>query len=320
MCSKIDVVPATVNPDDQIGVQTSIVGGCAPAGSGISSLSAYIPQNGEYEWAGEGNSCYYCSFDSPNSIDCSTGCANISCCAIVGTEGTYKRKSYNADPTQCCIQGVSMIDNTTCDPKYRNPKSTSCYDALKQFCTQGDKIFTEGVCQTWCANNLDECKLLKSQICNDPARFGNGYCKDWCLQNNGLCDTSVNSFCVSDTTNDSICACLKSDLIKYKYNPVCEDKACIDNGYQTSSMLSSRGSGCQIVDCTTYFNIVAGGKVQFEDVTLQQRCGSSSGGTTTNIGGTSLIKRYGILFYTIAALLIWFIIIVVIVKLVQKRS
>lgn len=321
-CTKLPVQQAVNNPDDQLETVIAIKDGCAPAGSGVGYLGKYIPQNGEYEWAGEGASCYYCSLDAPNSVNCSAGCADVSCCAIIGTAGTYKRTSYKADPVQCCLQGVPTIDNLTCDPNYRNPKSQTCYDALKEHCIQGDRIFTEDVCKTWCANNLEECTLYKTQICNAPANFNNGYCKDWCLQNFGLCDASATAYCDADTSGDTFCNCLKSDLLKYKYNPLCEDKACIEHGYATSSMMNSRGEGCQIVDCNTYLNVTAGGKVQFQDVNIQQRCGSQSQSPSptgpdekpTSLAGKAQVyyTSHKLLVWTIIALIVWFIFIIIV--------
>jgi hypothetical protein len=305
-CSKVPVQHAISNPEDAIGTVLTVPGGCAPLGTGVSYLSEYIPDNGEYSWAGEGSACYFCSFDKPNSIGCSVGCDGISCCAIVGHTGTYKRTSYKADPKQCCLQSASTIGNLTCDPKYRNPTSSNCYEYVKDYCLTGDNIFTADVCASWCANNVQECNQAKSKICNDPSQFTNGYCKDWCLQNPGLCDTSATMYCSKDKTKDTFCSCLNSDLMKYKYNPLCEDKNCISHGYATQSMITSRGQGCQIVDCNTYFNVSAGGKTEFQDLNIQQRCGSKSSALSSSNINYGLLGVIGIVILCIIIALIYF--------------
>lgn len=273
-CSKIYAEKAKAHPDDEIGNVISVPGGCQPIGS--TYLNGYIPDNKEYEWAGEGAVCYYCSFSPPNSIDCSSGCDGVNCCAIVGRRGTYKRKSYNADPMACCITGESMIDGLTCHPSYRKTTSDACYRYLKAYCSVGNTLMFDEACQSWCAVNPAECALKKSKLCSED--FSNPNCKEWCLQNPGLCDKSAEEYCAKpENKNDTFCACINSELVKHNYNPLCEDKKCITHGYPTESMITSRGDGCKIIDCTTYLNLSSGGKTELNDVTVQQRCGGDSG-------------------------------------------
>jgi hypothetical protein len=316
-CNKIVAQPAKVNPDDQIGTVLTVPGACAPAGTGAGWIAGLIPQNGEYEWAGEGSSCFYCSNGAPNSISCSVGCDGVDCCAIVGHTGTYKRTSYKADPVQCCITGQPMIGELTCNPDYRNPNSSACYDIVKTYCILGERLFSDKVCQSWCSNNHNECNLYKSKICNDPVNINNAYCKSWCLQNPGLCDTSAADYCKNNNP-DKFCNCLNSDLIKYKYNPLCEDKSCIDFGYPTSSMVTSRGQGCQIIDCNTYFNVVSEGKVQLTDVDVAQRCGSTQSSQQT-LSQSFWERNKTLIIYIIAWVLLILLIILLIVVIGKKR-
>jgi len=322
-CSKVIAQVASVNPDDQIGVPITIHGGCGLAGSAFTSLGSYIPSNGEYEWAGEGSTCYYCSANVPNSITCPAGCADLDCCAVVGVQGTYKRKSYNADPVECCKTGKSLLNNLTCHPKYRNPKSQDCYKILKDYCIQGANLFTEDVCKTWCTANPEECVTYQSKVCNGSSNLNFG-CKQWCLHHPGMCDSSAEEYCKNDTTGDDYCACLRSDVQKFNYNPICVDRKCIDHGYQTASMLSARGDKCQdVVDCNTYFDISAGGKVDFADVNIQQRCRTPPNPPTPpppTIPPSSQSLRYSnlvhdhkiLLIGTMVAVVVWILIVVII--------
>ena len=269
-CSKSSPVKSAVNPDDPIGVRLTVPNACAPAGSVEGYMTSLIPDNGEYTWAGEGSSCYYCSLSAPKKISCSAGCDGIDCCAVIGKTGTYKRSQYLADPVQCCLKSAKMISDKTCDPKYRNPTSEACFAAIKSYCVQEDKLFNEDICKTWCAQNEQECFLYKQQMCNSEM---NNHCKDWCMQNHGYCDNSFKKYCSTISKEvDPSCSCIQSSLMQYQYNPLCEDRKCIDNGYQTSSMLSAFGEGCQIVDCGIYFDITAKENVIFDEPQIDQRC------------------------------------------------
>jgi len=274
-CSTTDPTMPAVNPSDAIGQVLNINGGCAPSGTAQNYLGSFVPNNGEYEWAGEGPGCHYCSTQAPRAVGCSSGCASVQCCSIMGSSGTYKRTKYGADPVQCCLQSASMIGNQTCDPQYRVPTSTACYDAIKAYCIQGDNLFSQNVCQSWCSSNPTECQSYKESYCNQNANVSSSYCQTWCMDNMGSCDNSMDWWCAqSANQKDPKCSCINSDLIQYQYNPLCDDKNCIDTGYQTNSMVNARGSGCQIVDCSTYFNVQAGGNVTFDDVNIAQRCGT----------------------------------------------
>jgi hypothetical protein len=268
-----------VNAEDKIGEVKTVTNACAPAGAVYSYVNKYIPQNGEYEWAGEGGECNYCSADIPKGVD--KGCfMGASCWPILGARGTYKRKTYNADPKECCIQEKSIIGGLTCDPKYRDPLSGDCFQYIDIYCMDENNLFDSEVCHTFCAKNPKLCNDRKSDICNTISGFkSNPACKEWCRKNDGWCDISATSYCL-DPANavDSFCSCLNSDLQKTNYNPMCEDIKCIDHGYGTSGMLASLAKGCQIVDCSTYLKVSAGGNVDFKDVTLQERCG---GGPST---------------------------------------
>src|SRR3990172_12623687 len=129
-CKKIYPNVANPNPSDQIGQVIEISNGCGPAGTVSNYLYNYIPQNGEYQWAGEGSGCHYCSVEAPIEVSCSAGCESIKCCSIAGKRGTYQRTGYNADPFTCCstLPSSSMIGNLTCNPKYNNNYATGDCD------------------------------------------------------------------------------------------------------------------------------------------------------------------------------------------------
>lgn len=294
------------NPDDPINQEISIKDACAPAGSASGSMRHLIPKNGEYEWAGEGASCNYCSLDAPKSVTCSSGCDGVNCCSIIGVQGKYKRVSYKADPIDCCLNQTKTVGGKTCNPIYRNPKSDSCYNVIKNHCTQGDNIFKDTkVCQSWCSENLVECDIVKSLHCNKPGNTNKPECQKWCMQHQGKCDSSFVNFC-NDPKNikNPKCSCINSSLVHYKYNPLCSDRECIDHGYSTSSMQQSRGDGCSIVDCSTYFDVKSNGNVKFTDLDLEQKCGNVSSEDNTIINSGGIDNKYIIISGVVAVILI----------------
>lgn len=271
-CSK-ESLPEYVLPDANhlIGEKHTIPKACAPTGSGLEHMASLIPSNGEYVWAGEGDWCHYCSNEAPRETNCSS-CDGDSCCPIWGKRGMYKRASYDADPVQCCILGTKTIGDKTCDPKYNIPHSESCFLAKKKYCSKNPlRLWSDPICQNWCANNLAECQMQKSSFCNDPSNIKNKECLNWCIADPGKCDVSMKQFCIENPA-DYRCACINSPLLYHNHNPLCDDRKCIDFGYATTSQIISRGKGCQIVDCKTYFDIQSKGKVIFDDVTIKDRC------------------------------------------------
>lgn len=278
-CSK-ESIPERVlfNPNDPIDEVHTIPKACAPTGAAMEYMLPLLPSNGEYGWAGEGDDCHYCSDEPPRETTCSS--CDGGCCPIWGKRGTYKRVSYDADPVQCCILGTKTIKDKTCDPKYADPHSESCFLATKEYCSKNPfRLWSDSKCQTWCANNAAECKLQKGSFCNDPNNIKNKECLDWCVADPGKCDIAMRQYC-SENPLDYRCGCINSPLLQHQHNPLCDDRKCIDFGYATASQITSRGKGCQIIDCKTYFDIKSKGEVHFDDVTIQDRC-DTPGSTKT---------------------------------------
>ena len=77
----------------------------------------------------------------------------------------YDRKLGIHDSSKYCGTCFLIGDNT-CDPKYSNPKGPECYNAIKNFCLNGDNLFTQNVCKTWCSANPNECEIFKKDYCD----------------------------------------------------------------------------------------------------------------------------------------------------------
>jgi hypothetical protein len=184
---------------------------------------------------------------------------------------------------------------------FRDQKGVGCYNYIKEHCIKNK--FNGDVCRTWCAQNKEECNKYMSDRCNDQWSDHVG-CIEWCMQNHGKCDEMMMRWCKANPT-DPKCSCILSDVQQYQHNPVCIDRKCIDHGYQTSSMISSRGNGCKIVDCNTYLNIKSKGQVQIDDVNLDQQCGSQEVTQALQMKDSSLWMIVGILSFMVLIWTMW---------------
>ncbi len=135
-------------------------------------------------------------------------------------------------------------------------------------------------------------KLSRESMCNDPnvpEPYRSWCATKWCLSKNGMgkCDTLMKTYCATAAgKTDPGCACINSPVAGTKYNPFCEDSKCITGGYPTQGMITSLGTGCNIVDCSTAITLINNGGVQLSDPTVTQRCGSNATteDTTTKTG------------------------------------
>jgi len=267
----------------------------------------YLPNGGEYEYGGTGNTCYRCMWDSGvKETTCSSGCVGFaSCCTspIPGKKVLIRRKAYNGRKSYCCLkpdrQTFMGQTSLTCDPSFdgTNPEcntvmQSSCgktayeldnYEPKPEhknkaimFRTDKDGLnLGAKKCNAWCLTYPEACKTVKTQICSDPTKFKNNKnkCLDFCYLNPGKCDKAMFEYCKTPEGKlDPKCSCINSDINKTKYNPLCVDSKCIRNGYATNSQLVSRGGGCRIVDCSVVMDINAGGNVEFDDVKVVQNC------------------------------------------------
>jgi hypothetical protein len=211
--SRANPEKAQNNPNDAINQVITINPGCGLAGTAENSLGKYIPDNGEYIWAGENGSCHYCSLDAGvEAAKCDSGCADISCCAIIGARGSYKRTKYLADPLTCCLQEKATIGNLTCDPKYRSNTKSDCRSYLTEYC-ENTTNFPEPICQSFCNNELDAKR--------------------------STCDNAINKYCESNPT-DVKCKCAyppqKIQDLKKKIDPnIIGDITCWYDGCQSTN-------------------------------------------------------------------------------------
>lgn len=252
------------DPNDKIDEKKPITYGCGDE----YELLKYIPQNGEYQWAGESD-----DYDP-------------ACCGK--PTGHYKRTSYLADNKECCKNLTSTIGNKTCNPAYRGPFTSECDTIMKEYCLDNtpeahkNNIFTQPSCSLWCTKNdgtKEICKQKKTTLCNDANNLQSSECKQWCLENPGQCDKGMTDYCVKpENIHDPICTCINS-FVDFKdrdiNNPRCVDKNCILTGYSTAAMMNNNVK-CQNISCDVYYDMHENDRVNIHENYISQTCGGKT--------------------------------------------
>lgn len=239
-----------------------IQSGCAPAGSVGNHVKC--PENGEWQYVGEGDWCTYDSQKPGCFLDCdggmSCGVGNMTGhCKVAGKRGRCQRKSgsdgYQADKVQCCLQNALTVGDKTCHPDYRNKTGPACQSALREYCSQGNNLFS-AECQAWASGTGD---------------------------GNPEADTVITSVCLRPENKDRIeCQCIISGkkLADLGVNPSkipvkCIDAKCQDpRSLQTTAM---RRTVCNVTNCSIQdlkilqnYSKINGG------INISQRCSSES--------------------------------------------
>ena len=169
-CSRTPIHKMSNNASDTIGSVKNIDGAC---NIDMSGMSKYIPDNGEYSVADKGSGCEY----QGGSYDLCPGSA------LWGYRGRYKRDSYKADNTQCCLKNQTVIGNLTCDPKYRSNTGDDCVALLANYCSDNSTFSSSDDCKSFCQNQVSAGK--------------------------STCDTIYDNYCKSSYgASDPKCSCI----------------------------------------------------------------------------------------------------------------
>ena len=127
--------------------QPIVYDGCVPdigggqPGSGLDRFkggnscgSNCYPNNGEFEWAGLGESCKMCS-----GVVSGYGCTCPTTSSVGGRKPTIKRIAYRGDPARCCASQELLDGEFTCDPaaqKQNGRVSDYCLNSEFQRCSK----------------------------------------------------------------------------------------------------------------------------------------------------------------------------------------
>ena len=244
------------NPQDRINQHRDITDGCGPAGSVKGKLYNKIPNNGEYEWAGEGGGCHYASSKSGGySMTCSAGCTHGHC-AIAGRKGTYKRVRYKASDNSCCTgqaAGNWTVGKVTCHPDARGVTKTRCVPIMKKECAggRGDNIFGKSYCQEFCLDSKYKpwCDQQKTTRCSTAAAMNTSGCKTWCMANPDKCTKGIGEMCKGDTIfTQDVCSkwCEANQRLCMQHKKAyCNNVSKIQSDAKCSSFCASNLNECK---------------------------------------------------------------------------
>jgi len=258
-CSEKNPKKQKNNPNDKLNSKITIPDACGLAGTASNSLSQYIPDNGEYEWAGEGSGCHYSSRNPGRAMSCSAGCTGPVLkltCSIAGKKGTYKRTSYKANEKDCCL-GKGNPDGTlgkyTCHPDARTIHSSRCIPYLKKLCESNDNIFKKANCINFCgkSQNNEFCDSQKIKYCNSSDKLKNNKnCTEWCKINSKKCASGIQDYC-SNSDNlftKNICTDYCTENTKWCKDAssiFCDSKNQISTNQHCYNWCKSNKSNCE---------------------------------------------------------------------------
>ena len=190
-----------------------------------------------------------------------------------------KWTGYSGSKMNCCLNGNDSP--RSCDPTLTY-SSGNCDDVFASYCAQGSNIITDQKCINWASARPASAAPLMKRACIASTLGAGSVCRNWCMNNQGQCDDAMAQYCKS-YPNDPMCRCYTSPAAQY--NAICIDKDCRDTGYKTAAMLTTQ---CPTqIDCKQYITLAAGGKINFTDNTVIQRCGNDGGGVNTAGSGST---------------------------------
>jgi len=269
--------------NDRLNVPFELPNFCGPAGTVSGYVHPYLDKAKEYQFAGEGSQCRYCSVDAPRSISCTAGCSDVSCCAIIGNRAKFERGSFKGDVEKCCLDGPRIDDEgRTCHPDYTFD-NLKCKNIILRECLKDKSNFLRPghVCAKYAVLYPGEGDEMMGDACNDPVIFNSEreLCKSLCLELNGQCDTSSMQYCsTTEGNNDSYCSCINdtSDT-----NPICNNnKTCQIRGYITNALGKLK---CIINKCIVDLSFQNIRAVDIKSLEIAQSCDGSGGNSAEEV-------------------------------------
>jgi hypothetical protein len=141
--------------DEAVGDEYEAEGFCSPV-TDDNERKKYCGNigDGEWEFSGRGESCYYNSSNNHQRV--SGDCPG----AIAGQSTRCRRKEFKGDPQICCLRDLSCNKQDefcyqtkdgmkTCDPRYRDMASSSCKEIMYNYCTGKDTDRSEVWINRW---------------------------------------------------------------------------------------------------------------------------------------------------------------------------
>nr|QIQ08526.1 Pox virus entry-fusion-complex G9/A16 [Carcinus maenas virus 1] len=272
--------------NDELNKPFTLPNFCAPAGTVGGYVTDYLDKAREYKYVGEGDgTCRYCSLAAPHSVNCAAGCADVSCCSIIGKTANFARTNYKGDKEACCMGGPRIDpEGRTCHPDHVS-NNEKCRTILLNNCNENpENYLIEGTACNDYTTFFPEGTFLKCKACNDYDIFTKheDLCKKLCLQNPGWCDDASNTYCKG--SNSTYCACINNDSSN---NPICTNADCRSLGYVTNGI---KDIDCIINNCKVDLSFDNIRNLDINQLEIQQQCGGGDGdggggGSSSGNGG-----------------------------------
>lgn len=286
--------------------------GCGNAGFIEESLKRKgweWPNNGEFQYGGQGSACKMCTKTSDYGCDC-TGADNI-----LGYRGKIKRVAFKGDHTKCCINRNKFQDGFTCDPRDLKYENGTCDDVMPKYCEVGDRSLNDPACITYMntggnANSGETLARMKA-ACSQGDNFTTPACQSYFkkyAQYEG--DEIYNAYCAAHPDETVFCACrnykqlFDSPQLATLFEginsarPECNIKECAASSlaYHTADMERRQCAPQTLNVCG--MNINVNDKAQVTDDTTFQCIQGVKGNVTTGSGTSTT------LLYVIIAILV----------------
>lgn len=242
--------------------------GCGACGPAVQAKSKCSDIGPEWQYSGYG-SCDACKFNCVN-FGVGTACT-------AGTHARCKKIQHLGDKTSCCLGNMPTgYPRNTCSPDL-SPLSDTCSDIVKNYCSSGDRIFSDDICKSWSANNTQQAFNIKKNYCNPSLINTDSNCRSWVASSEAqgkIDDLMVLNYC-QQYSSDPLCKCVMSEITC----PNKFDSECIKSGgYKTADM---QNVTCpSVMNCNQYINLSPGAKAIATNV--EQNCTTvTSGGNNT---------------------------------------
>ena len=274
-----------------------------------------------------GNKCGICGPGIINTDNCSEygnewsydSPGPCGACNVLGTFANCKKTRYTGSMEQCCLnKKPDGYPNVTCNPNLNN-LAPSCSPIVQSYCSSGDKIFTDPICQQWAANNLNQAFIMKKTYCSPDKIKSDQNCRNWVTSSDvqgKIDDIMVLKYCQTNP-KDSLCTCIMSEMTC----PNKFDTNCIrQGGYKSSDMMNVTCPN--VMNCNQFLGLSPNSQAIATNV--QQNCSSttSSGNQPNNVTNNPTIPNTNIIsillnnnIFLVILILVFLIIIGIIIKL-----
>lgn len=198
----------------------------------------------------------------------------------------FRRNPVN-DQYKCCAD-ASILQRNTCDKPYNIFSNDACSNVMQGYCSTGDRVFNDPLCQKWCSNpsNSAYCSTYKNNFCNVGTNIKHNLniCSSWCKTNPGgygNCDTGINDYCNANVDDSDLCGCFDANAVKaaptdlQKSGVITQNRAfcwnpkCVTAGYLTNSMIQNK-STCPSCLQVMNLNSITANTIDIRD--LAQSC------------------------------------------------